>query len=131
MRWTGILMAVVLALGCTAGAGYCFARADALQREAAWALTRAGAHAAEYARSLSGSEVDDELRTLAQRRALLEQAHVWQGGQQLAVVGAVVALLAAYGLFLRLRLREQRVGGESPGSVEAPPLGALAPPAAR
>jgi hypothetical protein len=76
-------------------------------------MARGNAQAEEYAQRLDGTVADAQLKTFAQRRVVLEQAHLWQRGQMLGIMGAALALVAAYGLFLLKRLDDQLTNAES------------------
>lgn len=107
MRKGTVALAVCVSLLSGAGAALCHVRSEALQRDASWLLERGNAQAQEYAEKLDGSFADAELKTLAQRRAVMEQAHVWRRWEMLAIMAAALALVVGYGLFLLRRLEEQ------------------------
>ncbi|XXF75581.1 hypothetical protein P2318_21265 [Myxococcaceae bacterium GXIMD 01537] len=109
MRKGTVAMAVCISLLSAGGAAWCHLREEALLSEAQWLMARGTAQAEEYAQRFDGSVADAQLRTFSQRRAVMEQAHLWQRGQMLGVLGSGLALLAAYGLFLLKRLEDQLV----------------------
>lgn len=94
----------LLSVGC---AGYCYTRSQALHSEARWLLERGNAQAVEYAHQLDNSVADAQLKTFAARRTVMERAHLWQRGQMLGVMGAAIAALVAYMLYLLRRLDSQ------------------------
>jgi hypothetical protein len=82
-------------------------------------MARGNAQAEEYAQRFDGAVADAQLQTFAQRRAVMEKAYVWQRGMMLGVMGAALALVAAYALFLLKRLDEQ-LADAAPDLHEAP-----------
>lgn len=111
---TAAIMVSLLSLG---GAGFCYARAAALNSEARWLMERGNAQALEYAEHLDNSLADAQLKTFATRRAVMERAHLWQRGQMLGLMAGALAALAAYMLYLLRRLDSQL----DDAAVEAPP----------
>jgi hypothetical protein len=107
MGTRSVVVAVSVAVFCAGAAVYCYSRAEALHSEARWLLERGNAQAIEYAQGLDSTVADAQLKTFSSRRSVMEQAHVWQRGQMLGVMGAALSLLAAYMLFLLRRLDSQ------------------------
>jgi hypothetical protein len=104
MRLFSVTTAVcvsVLAAACAAG---CWYRAEGLRMEADWLLERSRAQAGEYARSFDDTLATQQLETFTKRRVVLERAHVWQRGQALSVMLAVLAAASAWVLRLLRRL---------------------------
>jgi hypothetical protein len=130
-----VAVAVCVSLLAGGGAAWCHVQSQALHTEAQWLMARGNAQAEEYARRLDGTVADAQLKTFAQRRVVLEKAHLWQRGQMLGIMGAALALVAAYGLFLLKRLDDQladaapglREREESPASSESAPALATSP----
>ena len=75
--------------------------------EARWLMERGNAQALEYAERLDNSVADAQLKTFAERRTVMEQAHLWQRGQMLGLMAGALAALAAYMLYLLRRLDSQ------------------------
>lgn len=111
MRYGSVALAVGLAVVAAFGAGACYLRASQLRSDAHWLLLRSNAQADEYASTFDGTYADQQLGTYAQRREVLERAHLWQRFQLLLTMSAVVLLACAYVLFLLARLREQLMEG--------------------
>jgi hypothetical protein len=111
-----VTAAVCVALLSVGGAGYCYTRAADLNSQARWLMERGNAQALEYADRLDNSVADAQLKTFAERRAVMERAHLWQRGQMLGLMAGVLAALAAYMLHLLRRLDSQL----DDASVEAP-----------
>lgn len=107
MGTRSVVLAVCVSLLSVGCAGYCYTRSQALQTEARWLLERGNAQAVEYAQRLDNSVADAQLKTFAARRTVMERAHLWQRGQMLGVMGAVLSALAAYMLYLLRRLDSQ------------------------
>lgn len=107
MRKGGMALAVCVSLLSAGGAAWCHQRATAFQTEAEWLMARGNAQAEEYAQRFDGAVADAQLQTFAQRRVVMEKAYVWQRGMMLGVMGAALALVAAYALFLLKRLDDQ------------------------
>lgn len=107
MRKGGIAVAICVSLLSAGGAVWCHQRAAAFQNEADWLMARGNAQAEEYVQKLDGSFADAQLQAFAQRRAVMEKAYAWQRGTMLGVMGAALALVAAYALFLLKRLDDQ------------------------
>lgn len=112
-----VTAAICVAVLSAGGAGYCYTRAAELQSQARWLMERGNAQALEYAERLDNSVADAQLKTFAERRTVMEQAHLWQRGQMLGLMAGVLAALAAYMLHLLRRLDSQL----DDASVEAPP----------
>ncbi|HEX8825616.1 MAG TPA: hypothetical protein VF794_37245 [Archangium sp.] len=104
MRLFSVTTAVCIALLCTVCAVGCWYRAEGLRTEADWLLERGKAQAGEYARSLNDTLAKQELETFAKRRVVLERAHLWQRGQALGVMLAVLAAASAWVLRMWRRL---------------------------
>lgn len=102
-----VALAFSVSLLAGGGATWCHVRAEALQTEAQWLMERGRAQAEEYSERLDGAVADAQLKTFAQRRAVLEQAHQWQRGEMLGIMAAALGLVGAYGLFLLKRLDDQ------------------------
>lgn len=107
MRKGGLAVAICVSLLSAGGAAWCHQRATAFQNEAEWLKARGDAQAEEYVQKLDGSFADAQLQAFAQRRAVMEKAYAWQRGMMLGVMGAALALVAAYALFLLKRLDDQ------------------------
>lgn len=111
---TAALCVAVLSAG---AAGYCYTQAAELQSQARWLMERGNAQALDYAERLDNAVADAQLKTFAERRTVMERAHLWQRGQMLGLMAGVLAALAAYMLHLLRRLDSQL----DDASVEAPP----------
>lgn len=112
---TAALCVAVLSAGV---AGYCYTQATELQSQARWLMERGNAQALDYAERLDNTVADAQLKTFAERRTVMERAHLWQRGQMLGLMAGVLAALAAYMLHLLKRLDSQL----DDASVEAPEL---------
>ena len=114
MRSRSVAVAVVVAVLSAGGAVTCFIQANRLRTEAQWLWERGNAQAQEFANSFDDSAAVAQLKTFEDRRATLEQAHLWQRGQFLLILLAVVAAFSSYLLFLfhRLRVDLEEVSGE-------------------
>ena len=86
------------------GAVGCYLRAAELRRQGSWLLERANAEATEYAMTFDGSAAESQLRTFEERRAVLDNAHLWQRAAMLLILLAVVGGFSSYVLFLIGRL---------------------------
>lgn len=117
MGTRSVVAAVCISLLSVGGAGYCYTRSSALQSEARWLMERGNAQALEYAERLDNSVADEQLKTFAARRAVMERAHMWQRGQMLGVMAGVLSAVAAYMLYLLRRLDSQL----DDAAAEAPP----------
>ncbi|WP_426751307.1 hypothetical protein [Myxococcus sp. Y35] len=102
-----VMTALCISLLTAGGAAYCYVRADALQVQGQWLMERGTAQAEDYAERLDGTAADAQLKTFAERRAVLEKAHVWQRGMLLGVLASALAAVCAYLLFLLKRLNDQ------------------------
>jgi hypothetical protein len=102
-----VALTAAVSLMAGGGAAWCHVQARALQVEAQWLMERGRAQAEEYSERLDGAVADAQLKTFAQRRAVLERAHQWQRGEVLGVMAAALGLVGAYGLFLLKRLDDQ------------------------
>jgi hypothetical protein len=122
MRVSSVTTAVCISLLSAACAVGCWYRAEALRSEAEWLLERSRAQASEYAHSLKDNLATQELETFARRRAVMEKAHVWQRGQTLGIMVAVLAAASAWVLRMWRRLNgeldEATEGLESPQAGE-------------
>ena len=107
MRKGGMAVAIFVSLLSAGGAVWSHQHVQALQTEGEWLMARGSAQAEEYAQHFDGQVADAQLRTFAQRRAVMERAHLWQRGQMLGVMGAALGLVAAYAFFLLKRLDDQ------------------------
>jgi hypothetical protein len=87
------------------GAVACYLRTTELRGEAAWLLERAHAQAAEYASTLNSSVAERQLKDFEARRRILDRAHLWQRGQVLLILVAVISALSSYVLLVFHRLR--------------------------
>jgi hypothetical protein len=136
MRLLSVKTTACVAVVSAAGAGWCHWKAEGLRSEAQWLLARGQAQADEYARSFDDALAVQELQTFAERRAVLERAHLWQRWQALGVVLAVVAGACAWLLSVLRRLSGQldEVGAEleqEPEDSSSPALPAPAQPVRR
>lgn len=104
MRLFSVTTAVCVSLLTAACAAGCWYRAELLRSEADWLLERGKAQASEFAQSFNDTLATQQLETFARRRAVLERAHLWQRGQALGVMFAVVAAASAWVLSLMRRL---------------------------
>jgi hypothetical protein len=111
---TTALWVCVLCAGSAAGAWY---RAEGLRTEAAWLLERGRAQASEYSQSLNDAVATQQLETFAKRRAVLEEAYLWQRMQTLGILFAAAAAACAWVLSLLRRLSSEldEVVGEDLG----------------
>lgn len=132
MGTRSVTAALCISLLTAGAAGYCYTRADALQVQGQWLMERGTAQAQDYAQRLDATAADAQLKTFAERRTVLQQAHNWQRGMMLGVLASVLAAVGAYMLFLLKRLDEQLVDamGELRPAVPPPhaspePTGAL------
>ncbi|WP_257458563.1 hypothetical protein [Archangium lipolyticum] len=119
MRLFSVTTAVFVSLLSAACAVGCWYRAELLRSEADWLLERSKAQASEYARSLDDTQAAQQLETFAKRRAVLERAHVWQRGQELGVMVAVLAAACAWMLRMLRRLNGEL--DEAAGELESAP----------
>lgn len=104
MRLFSVTTAVCVCLLSAVGAGASWYRAEQLRAEAAWLLERGKAQASEYAESFNDTLATQQLETFARRRAVLEQAYLWQRGQVLGILFAAAAAAAAWVLRLLRKL---------------------------
>jgi hypothetical protein len=104
MRLFSVTTAVCICLLSAAGAGASWYRAEQLRSEAAWLLERSKAQASEYAQSFNDTLATQQLETFAKRRAVLEQAYVWQRVQTLGILFAAAAAAGAWVLSLLRKL---------------------------
>ncbi|HYO60121.1 hypothetical protein [Archangium sp.] len=104
MRLFSVTTAVCVSLLTAACAVGCWYRAEQLRSEADWLLERSKAQASEFARSFNDTLATQQLETFAKRRAVMEQAHLWQRGQALGVMVSVMAAACAWVLSLLRRL---------------------------
>lgn len=107
MHKGGLAVAICVSLLSAGGAAWSFQQEQALQKEGQWLMARGNAQAEEYAQHFDETVAEAQLQTFAQRREVLERAHLWQRGQILGVMGAALGFLAAYALFLLKRLDDQ------------------------
>lgn len=107
LRSRVVILALFVTTACGAAAFLCHQRYAELRAEAGWLMERSGAQAIEYANTLEGAHAESQLTLFAERRAMLERAHVWQRLQMLLILAAAVGLFASYALFLLVRLRDQ------------------------
>ncbi|WP_163865618.1 hypothetical protein [Myxococcus eversor] len=132
MGTRGLTAALCFTLLSAGGAVYCYTRADALQVQGQWLMERGTAQAEEYANRLDGKAADAQLKTFAERRGVLEKAHLWERGMMLGVLAAAMALVGAYVLFLLNRLDDQLLDAlgdlrptPPPSAAPSEPTGAL------
>lgn len=104
MRLFSVTTAVCVSLLTAACAAGCWYRAELLRSEADWLLERSKAQASEFAQSFNDTLATQQLETFARRRAVLERAHLWQRGQALGIMFAVVAAAGGWVLSLMRRL---------------------------
>jgi hypothetical protein len=105
MRLFSVTTAVCVSLLAAACAVGCWYRAEELRTDADWLLERSRAQAGEYAQSFNDTLATQQLETFAKRRVVLERAHLWQRGQALSVMLAVLAAVSAWVLRLLRRLK--------------------------
>ena len=124
MRLFSVTTAVCVSLLSAAGAVGCWYRAEGLRTEADWLLERSRAQAGEYARSFNDTLATQQLETFARRRVVLERAHLWQRGQALGVMLAVIAGACAWTLRLLRRLNGEleEAAGELEEASAAEPV---------
>ncbi|HEX8440998.1 hypothetical protein [Archangium sp.] len=125
MRLFSVTTAVCVSLLSTACAVGCWYRAEGLRTEADWLLERSKAQASEYAHSLNDTLATQQLETFARRRAVMERAHVWQRGQTLGILVAVLAAASAWMLRMLSRLNGEL--DEATEGLEAPEAGEPVP----
>ncbi|QDE89881.1 hypothetical protein BHS06_13410 [Myxococcus xanthus] len=113
-----VMTALCISLLSAGGAAYCYTRADALQVQGQWLMERGTAQAEDYAARFDGAAADAQLKTFAERRAILEKAHGWQRGMLLGVLIAALATVSAYLLFLLKRLNDQLLDATGGGAHE-------------
>jgi hypothetical protein len=128
MGTRSVTAALCISLLAAGGAGFCYVRADALQVQGQWLMERGTAQAQDYAQRLDATAADAQLKTFAERRAVLQQAHNWQRGMMLGVLASVLAAVSAYMLFLLRRLDEQLVDALGELRPAAPPSSASPEP---
>lgn len=132
MRLFSVTTAVCVSLLSAACAAGCWYRADLLRSDADWLLERSKAQASEYAESFNDTLATQQLETFAKRRAVMERAHLWQRGQSLAILIAVVAAACAWVLSLLRRLNgeldEASQGLEQEKAAEPVPVRASVRP---
>lgn len=121
MGTRSVTVALCISLLSAGAAGYCYTRAEALQVQGQWLMERGTAQAEEYARRLDGTAADAQLKSFAERRAVLERAHRWQRGMMLGILAAALAAVCAYVLFLLKRLDDQLVDAMGELRPSAPP----------
>lgn len=123
MRLVSVATAVCISLASAGVAGASWYRAEQLRSEASWLLERSKAQASEYAQSFDDRLATQQLETFAKRRAVLEQAYLWQRGQTLGILLAAAAAAGAWVLSLLRKLTGEleEVHEEAHASVSAPP----------
>ncbi|NMO18973.1 hypothetical protein HPC49_33460 [Pyxidicoccus fallax] len=121
MGTRSVTVALGLSLLFAGAAGYCYTRSDALQVQGQWLMERGTAQAEEYATRLNATAADAQLKTFAERRAVLERAHRWHRGMMLGVLAAVLSAVCAYMLFLLKRLDDQLVDAMGELRPSSPP----------
>ena len=107
MRSRSVAISIAVAVLFGVGAGGSFVQARKLRGDAEWLMARGNAQAQEYAATLDSEKAQHQLSTFAERRTVLERAHIWQRLQYLLTLATVVALFVSYTFFLHRRLREQ------------------------
>ncbi|MFY2564175.1 hypothetical protein ACN469_41675 [Corallococcus terminator] len=125
MGTRSLTAALCFTLLSSGGAVYCYTRADALQVQGQWLMERGTAQAEEYANRLDGKTADAQLKTFAERRRVMEKAHLWERGMMLGVLAAAMALVGAYVLFLLKRLDDQLL--DALGDLRPSPTPSVAP----
>ena len=100
-----VTTAMCVSLVCAAWAAGCGWRAGQLTSEADGWLERGRAQAHGYAQSFDDSLARAQLESFAQRRDVLERAWLWQRGETLGLLFAVVAAAGAWVLGLLRRLQ--------------------------
>ncbi|MCP3101322.1 hypothetical protein LZ198_20830 [Myxococcus sp. K15C18031901] len=117
-----LTVALCITLLSSGAALYCYTRADALQVRGQWLMERGTAQAEDYATRLDGRAADAQLKTFAERRGVLEHAHLWQRGMMLSVLVSALSLVGAYVFFLLKRLDDQLLDamGELRASAPSP-----------
>ncbi|MCE9667243.1 hypothetical protein LY474_05385 [Myxococcus stipitatus] len=123
MYTRSLSVALCITLLSSGAAIYCYTRADALQVQGQWLMERGTAQAEEYAQRLDGKAADAQLKTFAERRGVLEHAHLWQRGMMLSVLLAALSLVGAYVFFLLKRLDDQLLDALGDLRAAAPPSG--------
>jgi hypothetical protein len=125
MRLFSVTTAVCVSLLSAVCAAGCWYRADLLRSDADWLLERSKAQASEYASSFNDSLATQQLETFAKRRAVMERAHLWQRGESLGILFAVLAAACAWVLSLLRRLDGEL--DEASQGLEPEPVKASAP----
>jgi len=110
-------VAVCVAFACAAGAVASHARANALRTEGDWLMARGNAEAQEYASTFDGARAEAQLHLFDQRRQVLKHSTAWWLFEMLMVLGAVIACISSYVLYLFRRLRDQLVDGSDESST--------------
>ncbi|MBM7115305.1 hypothetical protein [Archangium primigenium] len=119
---TTALFVGVLCAGCAVGAWH---RAEALRSEASWLMERSRAQATEYTQSFNDAVASQQLETFAKRRAVLEQAYLWQRVQTLGILFAAAAAACAWVLSLLRRINgalDEATEGLDDTSLRAEPI---------
>ena len=104
MRLLSVTTAVFVCVLCAGSAVGAWHRAEQLRSEASWLLERSRAQASEYTQSFNDTVATQQLETFAKRRAVLEQAYLWQRVQTLGILFAAAAAACAWVLSLLRRL---------------------------
>jgi hypothetical protein len=126
MRLFSVTTAVCVSLLSAACAAGCWYRADLLRSDADWLLERSKAQASEYASSFNDSLATQQLETFARRRVVMERAVLWQRGESLGILFAVLAAACAWVLSLLRRLNGEL--DEASQGLEPEPVKATAVP---
>ncbi|MBX5483838.1 MAG: hypothetical protein IRZ16_18610 [Myxococcaceae bacterium] len=105
MRSLSVAAAVALTVLAAAGAIGCYAKMRQLRSEASWLLERGSAQGQQYADTFDDAAAEQQLATLKQRRAVLDRVALWQRGQLLLILLAVISAFCSYFLYLFARLR--------------------------
>lgn len=106
MRLLSVTTAVCVSVVCAAWALGCGWRAEQLHTEAAGLLERSRAQAHGYAESFDDTLARQQLESFAQRRGVLERAWLWQRGETLGILFAIMAAAGAWMLGLLRQLQE-------------------------
>jgi hypothetical protein len=130
MGTRSVTAALCISLLSAGAAAYCYTRSDALQVQGQWLMERGTAQAEDYANRLDGAAADAQLKSFAERRAVLERAHRWQRGMMLGIFASVLAAVSAYMLFLLKRLDDQLVDAMGDMRPSSPPVHVSSEPAA-
>ncbi len=84
--------------GCMAGAVAATARIQTLERSTHWVEDQVASRARDYATTLQGRYVDDEMANLRERRGLLASAATWW---QLRLACLMLWVLASFAFYIQ------------------------------